>query len=201
MPIARILTSDQASEFCCILKKAYAGLLDPLQMNPFTSEADAAKVMNCVKLPLKDLFPVVPKNIKDLGPKEQNKLASLLEKIQVAPKRFNVSILNKSHCASLEKEMTSKLTEIKSSQRGQRMGPIVHSKSKKMQFGHSISNVISELVQFVRCLPSDQLQAILNQSLRQYLENSVSLNMFYGIVAVLGGWDSQIATGAVVDVK
>jgi len=97
--------------------------------------------------------------------------------------------------------MTTKLVELKTCHKAQRMGPIVHSRSKKIQFGHSISNIISELVLFVRSLSAQSLNTTLNTCLKEYLEGNVSYDLLYGIIAALGGWNSQIATGTPVEIK
>jgi hypothetical protein len=70
------------------------------------------------------------------------------------------------------------------------MGPVVHSRSKKLQLGHSISTTISELVNFVRSMPADTLNTIINSCLKQYIDDTVSLDLFFGIVATVGGWNS-----------
>lgn len=82
-------------------------------MNPYTSEADANKNVPSVKMLFKDLFPVTSQKIKELGLKDQSKLSQLLGSISVAPKRFNVSIVQRTLASSLEKEMSSKLIELK----------------------------------------------------------------------------------------
>lgn len=68
--------------------------------------------------------------------------------------------------------MSSKLQEIKLCQKSQRMGPIVHSKSKKQKFGFSISSVIGDLVLFFRGLSGETLVSMFNSSLRSYLSDS-----------------------------
>jgi hypothetical protein len=37
--------------------------------------------------------------------------------------------------------------------------------------------------------------------LKEYLEGNVSYDLLYGIIAALGGWNSQIATGTPVEIK
>jgi hypothetical protein len=44
---------EQALEFTEILKSAYAAKLEPVPLNPYTSDADASKNLNSVKTSLK----------------------------------------------------------------------------------------------------------------------------------------------------
>lgn len=81
------------------------------------------------------------------------------------------------------------------------MGPLVYSRSRKAKLGHSISNIISELVLFVRSLPSSSLEKTLNSCLKAYLENNANMDLLYGIVASIGGWNGQMATGSPVEIN
>jgi len=81
VPLSRTLTMEQALEFTQLLKKAYAGKLEPLQMNPYMSEADSLKQFAILKMAIKDMYPVTPQKIKEFAQKDQSKLASLLDKI------------------------------------------------------------------------------------------------------------------------
>lgn len=82
------------------------------------------------------------------------------------------------------------------------MGPVIHSRSKKILLGHSISNIISELVLYVRSLPATVLTETMNECLKSYLQgNSANSDLLYGITATIGGWNSQVATGTPVQVN
>ena len=86
--------------------------------------------------------------------------------------------------------MATKLTDIKNSQKSQRMGPIVHSKTKKQRVGFSISIIIGELILFLRSLSSSVLTQIFNSCLKSYLHDTGSHNLLYGILGAFGGWNN-----------
>ena len=157
------------------MKEAYAGKLSQVDLCEETSETDRKKELACVKRPLKDLFPICSDTVKTLGPKltaQQQQTQDILAQISVAPKRFNASIMRATRCAHFEKEV-SKYNESKHSGSKKRMTEIIHSRSKKVQLGQSVSNMISELVHFVRHLSPQALSAVLNQSLKDYLNSTV----------------------------
>jgi len=47
-------------ELAELLDRAYNGELDSIPLNPFAEEAATSKVITCVKMSLKDLFPLTP---------------------------------------------------------------------------------------------------------------------------------------------
>ena len=101
-----------------------------------------------------------------------------------------MSVVHRSVALQLEKEILTKLVEMKACHKAQRVGPIIHSRTKKIHFGHSVSNIISELVLFARSLSCQSLNRTLNDCLRQYIDSSVQTDLLLGIIAALGGWNS-----------
>jgi hypothetical protein len=59
-----------------------------------------------------------------------------------------------------------------------------------MAYGHSMSNIISELVLFVRSMPSESILKIFEQCLQSYVESNTQNELLYGILAAIGGWNS-----------
>lgn len=98
--------------------------------------------------------------------------------------------------------MNAKLTEIKACHKSHlKHGPIIHSRSKKILLGHSMSNIISDLVLFVRSMPAEALNNIFESSLQGYLNGQYNNSLLYGIIATIGGWQSHQSTGTLVDVN
>jgi len=54
------LSYSVAMELAELLDRAYNGELDPIPLNPFAEEAATTKVIACIKMSLKDLFPLTP---------------------------------------------------------------------------------------------------------------------------------------------
>jgi hypothetical protein len=126
-------------------------------MNPHNSTAETTKKISCVNMTQAELFPLTAKKVQELGKTDTSKLPVQPVQISVAPKRLIVTVIEKTQAAVLEKEMATKLGEIKNSQKSQRMGPIVHSKTKKQKVGFSVSIIIGELILFLRSLSSSVL--------------------------------------------
>jgi|LauGreDrversion4_2_1035121.scaffolds.fasta_scaffold577458_1 hypothetical protein len=65
---------EKADEFCNILKMAYNGKLDPIPANPYSESADLSKKLTSVNQTQADLFPLLPKKVRELGKQENSKL-------------------------------------------------------------------------------------------------------------------------------
>lgn len=59
-PVGGPLSYSVAIELAELLDRAYNGELDPIPLNPFAEEAATSKVIACIKMSLKDLFPLTP---------------------------------------------------------------------------------------------------------------------------------------------
>lgn len=124
-------------------------------------------------------------------------------KISVAPKKFSATLIEKKLQRYIDKDLQSatKLKEILQSNKTFRLGPIVETRVASYKMGPSSSTVISELVKFSRTLSPTLLASNFDSCISNYLQNSCNMHKLFGILAVIGGWVSQITTGSAVEVN
>lgn len=53
---------------------AYNGKLDPIPANPYSESVDLSKKLTSVNQTQADLFPLLPKKVKELGKQDNSKL-------------------------------------------------------------------------------------------------------------------------------
>jgi hypothetical protein len=46
-----------------LLERAYNGELEPIPLNPYTEESSYNRPLACVKMTMKDLFPITPAKV------------------------------------------------------------------------------------------------------------------------------------------
>ena len=81
----------KAMEFSEILQKSYKGLLNPVPLNPNFNDTD--KKLTFISRTISSCFPITPQIVLDLQQVKREDQPVEPLAIQVAPKRFSVSLV------------------------------------------------------------------------------------------------------------